>query len=158
MKIKIRIISMLILGVVCSSMGSYAQSGRVITNEGVVYEANVNEALTKDELKKITEVYGDQTQEVVLNNPQFLKDLKSLLRNRLEIFQITDVSKQKDCKLLSEIPLNDDYNPNIKRIAFKDVQSFNPLMYRLDFFAKGTYLYRIDNTNYFIQVTSQYRQ
>ncbi len=94
---------------------------------------------------------------MVLNNPEFLKDIKHLLRNRIEIYEEADVSKQKKTKLLSQVSLNKTYNSNLKRDLSFNRDTFNPLKYQLDFFEKGTYLYQIDNTNYFILVTSQYR-
>lgn len=158
MKTNKQIILMLTACFFCSTLVSFSQSDKIITQEGIVYQANVKEPLTDKELKMIKEVYGDKTQELVLNDSRLLNDLKSLLRNRIEIIKISDPSKQKKCKFLSEIPINNQYNPNLKRVAFKDLESFNPLMYRLDFFSKGTYLYQIDNTDYFIELTSQYRQ
>ncbi len=158
MKVKVRTILMLAICFSCLSLASFSQSDKIVTQDGVVYQENVNDPLTDNEIKMIKEVYGDKTQEMVLSNPELLKDFKSLLRNRIKIIQISDPSKQKECKLLSEVPLNNQFNHNLKRVGFKDLESFNPLMYRLDFFAKGSYLYRIDNTDYFIQLTSQYRR
>jgi hypothetical protein len=106
----------------------------------------------------IKEVYKDQADEIVFNNPTYLKDLKNLLRNRIKIYSEDDVSKQKKCQLLSDVDLNNKYNQNIQRDTQFNEDEFNPLKYNLDFFSNGTYLYKIDNTNYFIQVTSQYRK
>lgn len=158
MGIKNQIILVLSIFCFCSTINSHSQSANTITNEGVVYKSNVFLPLTDNELRMIKEVYGDNTEKVVLKNPELLNDLKSLLRNRIVIFQVSDQSKQKEGKLLSEIPLNNRYNPDMKRSIFKDVESFNPLLYNLDFFSKGSYLYRIDDTDYFIKLTSQYRQ
>ncbi|MEZ4802231.1 MAG: hypothetical protein R2797_05610 [Gelidibacter sp.] len=158
MKRNIPFISVLIIFYFCSTNYSFSQSDKTIILDGIVYQANVDAPLTDKEDKMIREVYGDNTQKVVFENPQLLKDLKSLLRNRMEIIQISDPMKQKATKMLSEMPLNNQYNPNLKRSVFKDVESFNPLVYSLDFFAKGSYLYRIDNTDYFIKIISQYRQ
>lgn len=158
MKIRIQFILALSVFYFCSTINSYSQSEKTVSKEGVVYKPNVYEPLTDKEFTMIKEVYGDHTEEIVLKNPEFLNDLKSLLRNRIEIIQISEPSKQKGCKLLSEIALNNQYNPDLKRSIFKDVDSFNPLLYSLDFFEKGSYLYRIDDTNSFIMLTSQYRQ
>ncbi|WP_425077818.1 hypothetical protein [Psychroserpens sp. S379A] len=128
------------------------------TNESIKYHANVNNSLTKKELSQIKEAYGDMAETLILNHPQRLKDLKHLLRNRIEIYTQDDIAKQKQTKLLSEVLLFTKYNKNLKRDTEFRLETFNPLKYELDFFAKGTYVYRIDNTNYFIQITSQYRQ
>jgi len=127
------------------------------TYESVKYHENVNTSLTDKELSQIEEVYGDMTQTLILDNPQRLKDIKHLLRNRIEIYTEDDLGKQKQTKYLSEVLLFNKYNKDLKRDAEFDLETFNPLKYSLAFFGKGTYIYRIDNTNYFIQVTSQYR-
>lgn len=128
------------------------------TYKSVKYHENVNTSLTNKELSQIKEVYGDMTETLILNNPQRLKDIKHLLRNRIEIYTVEDLGKQKQTNYLSEILLFNKYNQNLKRDTKFDLETFNPLKYSLAFFGKGTYIYRIDNTNYFIQVTSQYRQ
>lgn len=124
----------------------------------IKYPENVNTELTSNERDMIYEVYQSEMETLVLGDKTFLKDLKHLLRNRILIYEETNVRKQKKCKLLSEIPLFNAHNKNLKYDTSYDKSSFNPLKYKLDFFGKGTYVYRIDNTNYFIQITSQYRQ
>ncbi|MEM6515063.1 MAG: hypothetical protein AAF688_02690 [Bacteroidota bacterium] len=125
---------------------------------GVVYKSNLTEPVNDSELKKIKEVFGSRADELVLNNSAYLKDLKHLLRNRILIYEMNDLSKQKKTKLLSEVPLNKTYNSGITRDVKFDIENFNPLKYQLDFFSKGTYVYQVDGTDYFIQITSQYRQ
>lgn len=119
---------------------------------------NVDEPLTKKEKTMIDEVYQSKAKKVVFDDEEFLKDIKHLLRNRITIYEDNNPETQKKCKLLSQVPLNTEYNENLKRDVKFDIVNFNPLKYQLDFFSKGTYLYRIDNTNYFILVTSQYRK
>lgn len=121
------------------------------------YPQNVEAPLTNKEKAMIKEVYQSEADNKVFNNDSFLRDIKHLLRNRITIYEENNQKAQKKCKLLSEIPLFDDYNKNLKRDVKFNISNFNPLKYKLDFFANGTYLYRIDNTNYFILVTSQYR-
>lgn len=149
------VLHVVLLLTICSSFSQVEKNNDTV---GIVYKSNVDEPLTKAELLKIKEVYADKTNQVVLDNPTVLKDIKSLLRNRLVIYQETDPLKQKKCKLLSEVPLNTTYNKSLKRDKSYNEASFNPLKYKLDFFEKGTYLYRIDNTDYFIKVISQYRK
>jgi len=121
------------------------------------YPDNVNSPLTASEKEKIDEVYQSKADELVYNNDKFLKDVKHLLRNRITIYEDKNEKTQKKCKLLSEIPLSNTYNKDLKRDESFDINSFNPLKYQLAFFDKGTYVYRIDGTDYFIQITSQYR-
>ncbi|WP_296317210.1 hypothetical protein [Winogradskyella sp. UBA3174] len=121
------------------------------------YPTNVEAPLNKKETAMIKEVFQSKSKELVFNNETFLKDIKHLLRNRILIYEEVNAKAQKQTKMLSEIPLFDDHNKNLKRDSKFDISNFNPLKYKLDFFANGTYVYRIDSTNYFIQVTSQYR-
>lgn len=123
----------------------------------IPYQDNLRAPLTKRELQMVTEVFGGETKSMVLDDAAYLNDIKNLLRNRISIQEVTEPSKQKKTKLLSQIPLNKTYNSNLTRDNNFDKGSFNPLKYQLDFFENGTYLYKVDNTNYFIQVTSQYR-
>lgn len=122
------------------------------------YPENVTAELTKKEKSFIKDVYKSKAKAVVFDDNQFLKDIKHLLRNRVIIYEDANPKTQKKCKLLSEIELFDTYNKNLKREESFNPSNFNPLKYKLDFFAKGTYVYRVDNTNYFIQITSQYRR
>lgn len=127
-------------------------------NGHVKYNENVNRPLSESEMTMLIEVFSTKLDGLVLNNIDFLKDLKHLMRNRIKIFEINDVAKQKKCKLLSEVPLFNDYNKGLKRELSFNIDTFNPLKYKLDFFSNGNYLYRIDRTKYFIQITSQYRR
>lgn len=123
----------------------------------ISFPDNVEAPLTKKEKAMINEVYQSKANELVYQNSDFLKDLKHLLRNRITIYKDTNPKTQKFTKLLSEVPLFNDYNSSLTRDANFNINNFNPLKYKLNFFSKGTYVYRIDNTDYFIQVISQYR-
>ncbi|MDG5493077.1 hypothetical protein [Psychroserpens sp. SPM9] len=123
----------------------------------VTYHTNVNSPLTSSELAKINEVYGTTSTENVLSKPQRLKDIKNILRNRVEIKSIPNPSDQKPCTLLSEVPLMDYYVTNLERAPNFNPQTFNPLKYLFSFYSNGTHMYRVDNTNYFIIIKSQHK-
>ena len=53
----------------------------------VIYNDNVVEPLTASELQFINEVYGEHAEEDILSKPQRLKDVKHILRNRVEIIE-----------------------------------------------------------------------
>ena len=133
---------------------SFAQRDNQIL---IKYPTNVEDPLTDKERDMIEEVYKSKSKTLIYDNDEQLKAIKHLLRNRILIYEESNPKFQKKTKLLSQVPLNSEYNPNIKRDTEYNKSSFNPLKYKLDFFSNGTYLYRIDGTNYFIQVTSQYR-
>jgi hypothetical protein len=123
----------------------------------VNYDSNVSAPLTSNELALIIEVYGDTANENVLDNPQRLTDIKNILRNRIEIKTISKSSDQKACPLLSEVPLMDYYVSNLQRDTVFNPQTFNPLKYLFQYHAYGSYLYRVDGTDYFIIVKSQHQ-
>lgn len=122
-----------------------------------VTKTNLNTDFSKEEKNMVIEVFGDKAKELVFDDNEFSKAIKHLLRNRIEIVKIDDPSKQKKTKMISELGLANYYNESLKEDAEFNISNFNPLKYNLDFFSKGTYIYRIDNTNYFIQVSSQYK-
>lgn len=123
----------------------------------VSYSSNVDAPLSAKEQMQLEEVYGDKLNEYVLSKPQRLKDIKHLLRNRIEYKRIPNPHDQKPCPLLSEIPLFNNYVPDLKSDPVFNPQTFNPLKYQFNFYARGTYMYRVDNTDYFIIIKSQHQ-
>lgn len=124
----------------------------------VTYGDNLDAPLTIKEKQQLEEVYGDKLQELVLTKPQRLKDIKHILRNRVEYRQISNPRDQKPCPLLSQVSLFNNYMPNLKRDVAFNPQTFNPLKYNFNFYARGSYMYRVDNTNYFIIIKSQHQR
>lgn len=138
-------------------IGMSAQSSKPSVYKGVKYKANVDAPLTQTELEKIKEVYQESTKDQVLDKPMHLKRIKHLLRNRIEIITIDIIEKQRPCPLLSEIELFNHYNRNLQRDALFNKNTFNPLKYNFEFFASTPKMYRVDGTNYFIQIKSQFQ-
>ena len=124
----------------------------------VKYNSNVNNPLNSTELNMLKEVYGEALEKDVLSRPQRLKDIKNILRNRIEIREISNVHDQKPCPLLSEVPLFDAYVNTLKRDAYFNKSTFNPLKYNFPFNSKGTKMYKVDHTNYFIIIKSQHQR
>ena len=118
---------------------------------------NLDGELTKEEKQFIDAVFGDKANKLVYNNSNFLKSLKHLLRNRISIIKVNSNSKAKKGKLLSQVPFSNDFI-NQEKENFTTIEKFNPLKYKMNFFSKGTYMYVIDNTDYVIQITSQFRK
>lgn len=139
------------------SYGIVAQTAQNVEFKAVKYKPNVDAPLTTNELSKIKEVFGDQTQNIVLNDKAKVKRLKHLLRNRIRILKIDQAQKHRNYTLLSEVELFSAYNPNLKRDVVFDRYGFNPLKYNLNFFPTQNVLYRMDGTNYFIQIKSQFQ-
>ncbi|MEJ6791580.1 MAG: hypothetical protein QNK89_02265 [Lacinutrix sp.] len=123
----------------------------------VNYGENINNPLTAKELSFINEVYLDKAQTLVLSKPQRVKDIKHILRNRVYIQE--HVGKDlSPYKLLSTVPLFNNYNKELRRDTFFDSNKFNVLKYSFDFYSrnKKVMTYRIDNTNYLINIKPQH--
>ena len=120
----------------------------------VVFDSNVILPLNSLEKKMLTEVYGETLQKNVLGNSPRLKSLKNILRNRVEIISLPNY--YKDYKLLSQVPLFNKYNSSLKREVFSK-STFNPLKYNFDFYAKQNQIFRIDHTDYYIVIKTQYQ-
>nr|WP_321231184.1 hypothetical protein [uncultured Psychroserpens sp.] len=135
------------------STSLFSQSRKYNT---VNYNENVNSSLTNVELALINEVYGNTANENILDKPQRLKDIKNILRNRVEIKNLSNPRDQKQCTLLSEVPLFDYYVSGLQRDTNFNPQDFNPLKYLFNYNSYGTHMYRVDNTNYFIIIKSQH--
>ncbi|MGB3608252.1 MAG: hypothetical protein WA775_00045 [Psychroserpens sp.] len=136
----------------------FSQTSSKSRNQRIVnYNDNVNAPLSSVELYKINEVYGQTTLTNVLNKPQRLKDIKNILRNRVEVILVSSKKDQKECTLLSEVPLMDFYVGDLQRDTKFNPENFNPLKYLFNFYSYGTHLYKVDNTNYFIYIHSQHQ-
>lgn len=103
---------------------------------------------------RISEVFGNQLQALVLNVPNRLKDLNDILTKRVKI---EDMKAEKDEKYpkLSSVPLYTTNNPDLKRDTVVDENTFNPLKYEFRFHARTTVIYRIDNTDKVIVIYPQ---
>jgi len=141
------------------TIGVYGQSVNLKQPLPLVnYPENVDLPLNSKELLQLKEVYGDELQSFVLNRPNFLKAIKDILRNRVEIIEYTNPRDQKDCMLLSEVPVLNAFVPELKRDQFFDKSNFNPLKYNFRFFSRGASIYHVDNTNYYIKIKAQHRR
>ena len=121
----------------------------------VNYNDNVDAPLTTQERQMLEDVYGDMLEQDVLSRPQRLKDIKHILRNRIEIikFQNKDLSSFRK---LSEVPLFNIYNKSLTRDAFFNEATFNPLKYQFDFYSRHSSTFRVDNTDYLIIIKPQH--
>ena len=131
----------------------YAQNHKDLKTPVVTYKNNVNLPLSTDEKELIKEVYKEEYN-LITENLERLRFIKDLLRNRVEVRVLNNFPKQ--VKLLSEVPVFNKYNTELKRKRF-DKDDFNPLSYNFDFYSKTTQIYSVDNTNYYIIIKSQYQ-
>ena len=125
-----------------------------LASKTIVFNQNVKDPLNTLEKNMLKEVYGETLQKNVLNNPQRLRSIKNIIRNRVEILNLPNYPK--NYKLLSQVPLFNKYNSSLKREAFHKT-TFNPLRYTFDFYTNKTQVFRVDNTDYYIVIKSQYQ-
>jgi len=103
---------------------------------------------------RIVEVYGPQATELQARNPGWVISMEKLLNERISYVQSPQTGDEKYRKL-SEFALLNHYNPELKRDQDFDPATFNPLKYDLNFFSKGTMVYRIDGTPYLLVIEPQ---
>lgn len=103
---------------------------------------------------RIREIFANKTDEYFTANPGILDVYNDLLQNRINLIVSPIVGDDKYPKL-SEVPLLNKYNPDLKRDVVFDPLTFNVLKYSLNFFTNTTSVYRIDNTDYLIIIRGQ---
>lgn len=155
---KFKITYLLVCLFALNTLFSFAQQTKRQPLTLVKYKENVKAPLTVIEHAMLKEVYANELNKYVLSNPQRLKDLKHLLRNRITIKLMPDmVPNNEKYKSLSEVGLFDSYNKNLKFDETYNKQTFNPLKYNIEYHGRGSRIYRIDNTDYFIIIKSQHQ-
>lgn len=101
----------------------------------------------------ISEVYKGVEADLGYDNPESIEQFENRLK-RVEIF-LSDAVLSEKMFLLSQVPLITTYNSNLKYDLGEnfDPENFNPFKYKLDFFRSDvTVQYRVDGTNYIIQI------
>lgn len=138
--------------VIFSNIGALiAQNDFKKHNEWVThYPSNVDLPFSKSELKKLEEAYGQNLNDQILDRPIRVKDIKDILRNRVNIYQ-ENIKDLSTIPLLSNIPTFDIYNHKLNRPVFNR-NNFNPLLYNFNFFLKSKQIYRVDNTNFLVVI------
>jgi len=139
-----------------NSFSGEAQTTKKQALTTVKYRDNVKAPLNSNELRMLKEAYADKLNAYVLSKPQRLKDFKNLLRNRIVVKKITSISDASKYQTISQAGLFDSYNKNLSFDTSYNPNTFNPLKYNLQFFGRGSAMYRIDNTDYFIIIKSQH--
>lgn len=145
----------ILLVIVVSALVTYSQEA--IPLPLAKFDENINQPLTLKERSFIDEVYGNYATEFIYDNPHRLKVFKQILRNRI----IIEYHKNKDFSSLtplSQVPLINSINPNLKRDFNFDKDNFNPLKYAFNFFSRNQSksYYRVDNQQYLITILPQY--
>jgi hypothetical protein len=104
--------------------------------------------------KRISEVYGNNLEHILKNDPERLIKLNDLLENRFSVITSPNFVNDKYPKL-SSVALLNKYNTELRRDDVFDASTFNVLKYDLNFFSNTSSIYRIDNTNFLIVIKAQ---
>ena len=110
----------------------------------IEFNENVQSPLNDIEKKYILEAYGESTYKRIININPLLLNIKYILRNRVEILK-KKYYKNEEIKKLSLVKKTNS-NPIF------DINDFNPLLYDFDFESKKNQIYRVDNTDYLINI------
>ena len=110
----------------------------------IEFNENVYSPLNDIEIKYILEAYGESTYKRIININPLLLNIKDILRNRVEILK-KKYYKNEEIKKLSLVKKTNS-NPIF------DINDFNPLLYDFDFESKKNQIYRVDNTDYLINI------
>lgn len=103
----------------------------------------------------LQEAYGKNTP-MFYENPKRLEVMKKLYNERIFIVEQAPTTDDKYPKL-SSVPLLSISGTNLQRDTTFNVATFNPFKYQMSFFAQASKAYRVDNTDYVIYITSQYK-
>ena len=101
--------------------------------------------------QKIYEVYGSQ---FFVGKQSLFQFYNNLLDHRISYKLQPPVPNEK-YPTVQSMGLQNKNNTTISHPTVFDQNSFNPLYYKLDFFAKTTKKYRIDNSNYLLVISPQ---
>ncbi|WP_372474760.1 hypothetical protein AB4865_05680 [Capnocytophaga sp. ARDL2] len=119
-----------------------------------VYSQQSSSEVTPNVDPRIVEVFGDQLENLVLNNKDRLESLTFLLNERVKIVEIPYWEGEGYTKL-SEVPLFNPYNKDLKRDEDFNPYTFNVLKYNMNFHSRGTQYYRVDNSIYVIKILNR---
>ena len=123
----------------------------------VKFDKHIDDPLTDKERNQIIEVYGEYADKYILKDDHRLRAIKQILRYRIVIKEIIEKNTAKTCSKLSEISLFNKYVSNLKRDEYFNPKDFNPLKYNFEFYSNSASIVKIDGTNYYIIIKSQYQ-
>lgn len=106
--------------------------------------------LTSEEISnRVAYVHGN---DFVINNPTLVAAFGKVMTDRIE-YRTAEQAESEKYPLLSSFPLMTKVNPTIQvDFANFNVNTFNPLVYNLEFFSNQTQVFRIDNTSYIMVI------
>jgi len=105
---------------------------------------NVNPKLTNLEIGLIKSAYGDATFKKIISVKVLEKNIKDILRNRVQILNKKFIVGENIPKLSS---ISNGKTPKVF-----NQKRFNPLLYDIDFESSKNQIYRVDGTDFIINI------
>ena len=124
---------------------NYSFSQKSDPNNWIIYiNENVNTPLTLQEQLYIKAAYGNSVYERVVSIKPLEQNIKDILRNRVKIL-IKKYYPDESIIGLSSV------NKSSKSIKFNP-KDFNPLIYEFNFDSKNGQIFRVEGTDYIINI------
>lgn len=144
MKKRLLIAVFALIGITFFSSNQYVENYKLGINQDKKY--------TKAQIETfVREVFKDKADELVLNSKSRRLEIITEFLNRIEISERQEYQGKK-IPLLSTIPINNKFNPELKMDSYYNQNTFNPLKYDFSMTSNEVLLYRLDNTNYIIRI------
>ena len=105
---------------------------------------SVDNPLTNQEIRFIKSALAEEAYYRIINAKALEQNIKDILRNRVQILTKRYIPNEKFAKLSSIT------NSNSSQIFNK--HNFNPLLYDFDFESFESQIYRVDGTDYIINI------
>ena len=126
-----------------SSSFAFSQS-YTINSLNTNSEKNVDYPLTSQELSFIENAYDDETLKRIFKIKPLEKYIKDILRNRVQILN-KEYQTNENLPKLSSVS-------TITTIKKFNTNNFNPLLYNFDFDSQKSQIYRVDGTDFVINI------
>jgi hypothetical protein len=110
------------------------------------------QSTSTDQYQKVTNYMS----EVFLNCPQYIDSFH--INNGIEFLtrlqvHTVDANLYPECLLLSSVHLKNKCNPNLTYDGLNfNIDTFNPFKYNFSFYSTQTAYFRVDGTNYIIEI------
>lgn len=123
----------------------------------VHFPDNVDAPLNRQEKRNFEQVYG-RNATYVMQRPSLLKNLKDLVRNRVEVIELAPekangAAYYRNATDLSTVKLYDVFNANLQHDVQYSPKTFNILKYEINFYPEQRTYYKLGN--YYITILPQ---
>tara|TARA_Y200000002_G_scaffold380419_1_gene391857 strand:- start:2172 stop:2645 length:474 start_codon:yes stop_codon:yes gene_type:complete len=149
-------LNIVLCAIICSISYGQNPTHKNQSPQPIHFNSNTTSNFTDTEFAKLEEVYGSALKTEILNRPSRVLAVKEILRNRVVIKAFSSPENRKAYPMLSQVPMFKTFVPDIRRDAFFDPLSFNPLKYNFKFHSPKAQGFRVGNTKYCILIKPQH--